>query len=121
MMIQRQLDVNGDWTFGKGRQNFVTGVNAMMLNIQTRLKEWRGDCFWNENAGVDWHNFLDVGTEKLLNRDIINVILNSSGVITIDSYSTTLTDRALSVTAKLKTIYGSVTLSEQLGLQIGSV
>lgn len=120
-MIQRQLDSTGDWTFGKGRQNFVSGINAMMLNIKTRLKEWRNDCFWNPNAGVDWHNYLDIGTQKLLNRDIINVILNSSGVITIDSYSFTLTDRDLSISAKLKTIYGTVTLSEQLGLQIGSV
>lgn len=120
-MIQRQLDVNDDWTFGRGIQNFVTGQAAMMLNLKTRLREWANDCFFNLSAGIDYLNYLGIGKQSLLDNAIITVTLGSYGVISVDTYSGSLSssERAYSVTMTLKTIYGTVTLSTDVGIPIG--
>lgn len=111
-MLFRALDSSDDWTFGKGKQNLLTGKDAMMLNLKTRLKEWRNDCFFNLDAGVDYNNLLDIGTKDLLDKDIIVCILGSDSVIRIDSYTSTIVDRTLNIEATLLTAYGTVALSE---------
>lgn len=111
-MIHRGLDSNNDWVFGKGKQSFAIGVNAVMLNIKTRLRSWKGNCFFAPGEGVDWNNYLDIGTKDFLDRDIIRVILQSEGVIKILSYESVIIDRELQVEATVQTIYGTIELKE---------
>jgi len=112
-MIIRSLTSTGDWTFGKGIQDFSTDLEAVKLNIKTRLKEWKGNCFFKLNSGPDYNSYLDIGTKNFLDRDIIRAILQSFGVLRIDSYSSVLTDRALAVQAQVATIYGTFLLNEE--------
>lgn len=113
-MIIRSLDVNDDWTFGAGIQNYKRNLEAIKLNIQTRLKSWKGDCFYKPVEGVDYNNFLDVGTKNLLDSDVKRVILQSEGVIKITKYESILDreSRALTVFVSIQTIFGIVTLVE---------
>lgn len=115
-MIFRTLDADGDWTFGKGKSGFLTDKDAMVTNLKTRTKMWKGECFFALQEGVDWNNYLDIGTKNLLDSDLMRVWMQSDGVIRIDSYDSTLNTetRQLTVQASLATIYGSVTLSEVL-------
>ena len=110
-MIIRNLDVNNDWTFGSGKQNYKSELDALELNIKTRLKEWKGDCFYSPDSGVDYYNFLDVGTKDFLDMDVKRVILQSEGVLKINSYESTLnSNRSFSATATITTIYGTLTV-----------
>lgn len=113
-MIIRNLDVNSDWTFGSGIQNYKKDLAAIELNIKTRLKSWKGDCFYLPAEGVDYNNFLDVGTKNFLDSDLKRVILQSEGVIKITEYESSLDrdTRALTVSTTIQTIFGIVTLVE---------
>lgn len=63
-MIVRALDANHDWTFGAGKNNYLSGADAVTQNIDTRLNSFLGDCFFDTQAGIDWFN-LNGGKSKL--------------------------------------------------------
>lgn len=111
-MIIRALDSTGDWQFGKGIQDYKKDLDALKQNILTRVKEWKNDCFFNPSAGPDWNNYLDIGTKTSLDRDILRVIQQSFGVLRIDSYTSDISDRDLSFTCQVATIYGNVLINE---------
>lgn len=52
-MIVRALDINGDWTFGQGKGNYLTNQAAIAQNVQTRLLSFLGDCFFDPTAGIN--------------------------------------------------------------------
>jgi len=108
-MIFRNLTSDNDWTFGKGLQNFTTNLDAIKLNIKTRLQEWRGDCFYSPESGVDYNNLLEIGTKPLLDSDVKRVILQSEGVLKITSFESELDPltREYTGTIKIVTIFGS--------------
>jgi hypothetical protein len=107
-MIIRALDTDFDFTFGKGIQNYLREIDALKLNLQTRLKSWKGDCFYAVAEGVDYNNFLDVGTKEFLDRDIKRVILQTEGVLKITEYESNLErdEREISISATILTIFG---------------
>jgi hypothetical protein len=108
-MIIRALDTNKDWTYGKGKNDYLRNVEAISLNVETRLREWKGDCFFAITNGVDYNNFLDVGTKDFLDRDVKRVIIQSEGVIKIKSYESDINrdDREFTAQATFLTIFGS--------------
>lgn len=107
-MIIRNSTSTGDFTFGKGLSDYLTKQNAILHNIKTRLLQWKGDCFYAADEGVDYNNLLDVGTKNLLDSDIKRVILQSEGVIKINSFESVLdnSERAYSGKATITTIFG---------------
>ena len=113
-MIIRSLDSSNDWNFGKGVQSFFKELDAIKQNLITRLLEWKGECFFALGDGVDWNNFLDIGTKSLLDADIKRVILQSDGVLGLDNYVSNLTLRNLEIQCSILTIYGTLKLNEVL-------
>ena len=107
-MIIRNSTSTGDFSFGKGISDYLTNQDAILHNIKTRLLQWKGDCFYAEAEGVDYNNLLDVGTKNLLDSDVKRIILQSEGVIKINSFESTLdnSDRAYSGEATITTIFG---------------
>lgn len=114
-MKTRALDSNGDWQFGRGLQSYVTEKNALSQNILTRLRQWVGDCFFAPNDGVDYSNYMDIGRKKLLDLDIKRVILQTSGVLHISSFTSTLNaeTRNVTIAASVVTIYGTILFEDQ--------
>ena len=54
-MIFRELDpTTNDWCFGKGRQNYASGLDALKLDLKTRLLSWTNDCFFSLTDFIDW-------------------------------------------------------------------
>lgn len=105
-MIFRNLDENGDWTFGQGRGNYVDQNTAIGLNIKTRIYSWVGDCFFDENAGIDWNNRLGNKNQRaLLELDLRRLILQSENVTGINSFDTMVTNRAFTANFSISTIY----------------
>lgn len=113
-MIVRALDADRDWIFGRGINAYKKDMDALKQSIGTRLRQWKYDCFFATQDGVDWNNFLDIGRKTLLDSDIKRVILQTGGVLRISSYSSTLDNetRALSVSASIDTVFGAVDFSE---------
>lgn len=124
-MIFRQLTALNDWTFGKGVSGYATAEAAVELNIKTRLQSWKGNAFFAVDDFVDWLGRLDKGQETNLNNELKNVILQSLGVVAVNSVSGVLdrNTRHYQVTYDIQTIYGTSfinTLSLAAGVAIGS-
>ncbi len=101
-MKHRGVDENGNWIFGKGRNSYATGKEAVKLNIKTRLLCFKYNCFFDLEAGINWFD-LGSGSDKnlqILNLKIKEVIATSYGVNKIiSSYlHINLSTRKVSVT-----------------------
>lgn len=95
-MIFRDLDSNHDWMFGSGKANYISGEDAIGLNINTRLLSWLNDCFFDMSAGIDWLNLLgSLGQKNMLDMNLRRVILQSYGVTGITAFSVSLNEQRL--------------------------
>lgn len=107
-MIFRALDSSGDWTFGKGVNDYTTENGAIGLNIQTRVLSWLNDCFFDLTAGIDWTNRLgNLNQRQLLEDDLRRVISQSQDVVSINSIDVTVNtgDRSFRANYDINTIY----------------
>lgn len=108
-MIQRALDENGDWVFGKGKNSFVTGLDAVLLSIKTRVSCWKGSWFADPNFGVDYNNLLGHGRQKALELELKKTIFTTEGVKSIVSFSLDVDEedpRVFKMRVVVDTIYG---------------
>ncbi len=106
----RALDTNNDWTFGKSL--FKRDNNAVAQSIKTKLQSWRGDCYFDLTAGVDWSNILGSKIKQLAIADIKRVIAQVTGVLTIDVDFDTIDNRVLTVSYTVSTIYDDIIANE---------
>lgn len=104
----RNLDENGDWVFGKGRNSFSRENKALMLNIKTRLLSFLGDCFFDTEAGIDWWNFLGGKDSKGLMAAIQRVVLRSAYVKRIVEVHSNVTDRRFAITLSVEFANGEI-------------
>lgn len=106
-MIFRGVDANGNVLFGQGLGSFAAGQAALALDLAARLRSWKGGCFFAPNDGVDYKNLLEKGKEGNLVVALQNAILQTPGVVKINSFNHTFDPqtRALSVTASIWTVY----------------
>lgn len=106
-MIVRALDEVGDWSFGKGRNNYLSNNKAIVQNISTRLKMFLGDCFFALNQGIDWFNLLGSKNQVALELAVRSVILNTEGVTTLIDVQIELdhTTRRIRMQYTVETIY----------------
>lgn len=110
MSITRAIDSNGDWTFGHSMLNYKTDLEALKQNILTSLRSWKGDCFFDLQAGVDWINYLgSYGRDEELKTNIIKVVSEVEGVINVENYQAYLDEnRKIKITFNVNTIYGTI-------------
>lgn len=118
-MIERSLDVNHDFTFGIGKNNYLSGQLAIAQDIQTRLYEFLNDCFFNLKAGVDWNTLMSslgaVKNEQQIFLSCRAIILQTYGVVKIRSLTISITsNRAINIQGVVDTIFTS---SYQINLQ----
>jgi len=107
-MSFRNLDNNGDWTFGSGKQNYVKDNEEIRLDIKTRLNSWVNDCFFDLEAGIDWVNRLGSTNQKqLLEDDIKRIIAQTDGVSEILDFEVTLINRTFTANYNINTIYST--------------
>lgn len=109
--------LNGhDWTFGRGRADYVKDQAAIAQNIKTRLLSFKNDWFLDIDANVDWMNLLGQrGTEKIIENEVARVILTTSGVVRINSLSLQNKERRVIIEANITTIFGNDTITVGIG------
>jgi hypothetical protein len=84
-MSFKNLDSNHDWTFGKGKQNYLENNAEIMMNIKTRLLSFLGDCFFATNEGIDWWNLLSEKDRKKIILECKKVINSTPNVRRVSS------------------------------------
>lgn len=103
----RAIDSDGDWTFGKGVQNYLLNQNAIALDIKTRLYSFLNDCFFDAGAGVDWFNLLGSKNEAAILFSIKSILVNTQGVNSVTDISAVVDEnRNLSVSYGVTTVFG---------------
>lgn len=109
-MIIRTIDAQGDWVFGSGKSSYKKDLPALKQNIKTRLLEWKGDCFFDSGAGVDWNSRLGNKSQlQPLIDEVRAVILKTDGITEVLSLDSALSDdRNLTVNFSIKTAFGEV-------------
>lgn len=116
-MIFRQLDVNGDWTFGKGIQNFAQNQQAIALNLQTLIRSWVGDCFFSLPTGINWKQLMNYGQSANLDSALQILILQAYGIVNVASATILFNSATRNFTASytVNTVY-STSITSQLSI-----
>lgn len=107
-MTTRAIDKNGDWVFGKGGKSYKTGIEEIKQNIATKILEWKGDCFFDTEAGIDWLNIL--GTKNntdLLRNQLLQVLSTVEEVLEIQELQFNLQNRIFNISFSVKTTLGN--------------
>jgi len=117
-MRVRALDINGDWTFGKGQNDYKTGLDALIQEIQTKVLCFLGDCFFDLATGLDWFSLLGGKDQVALNLAVSARILNVEGVTGVKNVSVNLesTSRNITVTYQVQSVFGPVNETFQYDL-----
>lgn len=116
-MRVRALDPAGDWTFGKGQNNYLRDNDAIRQSIQTRLMSFLGDCFWDVAAGINWWARLGSKDKILTELDIAATILNTQGVQNLGELSAEIDPktRGLSTQWQVTTTFSALELGTVQG------
>jgi hypothetical protein len=105
--IVRTLDATNDWTLGNNLSGYLSGNLAIRQQIQCRLNQFLGECFWDANAGINWFGFLGGKNAAALNLAIATVIINTTGVTALKSlkFNVNPVTRVFSVNWKVDTVF----------------
>lgn len=108
-MIVRTLDINHDWEFGKGRNDYLSNNDAIVQMVNTRLNSFLGDCFFASDAGIDWFNLLGSKNRLAIELSVRAVILNTEGVVSLVRSETVLDSltRVISMNYTITTIFSA--------------
>lgn len=104
----RKLKDDGDWAFGKGLSSYNIGDDAIGEDIQTKLKCFFKDCWFDQEFGVDWFRLLGTkGTLDEIKLTVRSVILRVEGVVKINEISALFDGetRGLTIQYNADTIY----------------
>jgi len=105
-MIFRNLDINHDFTFGRGKQDYLTENTAIMKNIETTLKTFYSECFFNTGFGIAWFSLLGQKNTDLLLLSLKTAILNCENVTKIGDVLFHLNaERVATISYSVSTIY----------------
>ena len=111
-MSVRAIDkATGDWTFGQGRQNYLTGNAEIAQNIRTALLIFLGEWFADTSIGVDWWRLTGGRDANAIVVACRKVIAGVDGVTKINSVDVTLVGRKLSVAYNVATVFSLQTVN----------
>jgi len=107
----RNVDINWDWNFGHGQTDYSRTLKALELDIQMRLKEWYGDCYFNLERGIPWNVRLGTHNQKaLLDEDVQNTVLSVEGVLNIFNFTSSVKERRYTCQFEVFTVYSAEAL-----------
>lgn len=107
-MRVRALSATGDWLFGKGYADYLTGQAAIQQSIQTRILMFLNECFFATNAGLDWFTYLGSKNDLQIQLACAATILNTYGVTSVVQVYVNLTStRQFSISYTVQTIFSS--------------
>lgn len=113
-MRYRAMTPAGDYLFGAGSRFLVNTPETVKQAVQTRLKLYAGEWFLDNREGLELDLILGYGTHATRDQEVQQRILNTQGVNSLVTYSSSVNGRAFVVEATIDTIYGQTTLTQAL-------
>ena len=110
-MITRAIKNNQDstrrvWVFCRGLSAYKKEQKSIEQDIKSALLEFKYDCFWALQNGIDWLTRLGSKNQKeLLDKDIQEIIQNRFGVVSVQDFFSSVTDRTYACQCNVFTIY----------------
>ena len=99
-MKNRQLTSEGDYSFGSGIKNYISGVSAIAQAIKTKILLFYGE--WWEDIGVGIPMFQSIvgQTDPVTIKNSLSMLLQEriqqvSGVSSIDSINISVENRTI--------------------------
>ena len=83
--IVRTLSESNDFTYGNNLSGYRQTNAAIGQQIQCRLNQYLGECFFDTQAGINWLGYMGSKNPVGLNLAIASVILNTTGVLGINT------------------------------------
>ena len=106
--IKKDEDGFEEWQFGHSFADYRNKQNQIMQDIYTALYEWKFDCFFAIENGIDWYTRLgSKGQKDLLDQDIVNLIQARNGVLNVYEFNSSLIGRQYSCNCKVFTEYSN--------------
>jgi len=104
--IKKDNEGYEEWLFGHSLADYRTKQNQIAQDIYTALYEWKYDCFFALENGIDWYNRLGKkGQKEQLDEDIINTIQNRVGVLSVFDFVSNVVGRHYTCNCKVFTEY----------------
>ncbi len=102
MKVSKLTD-SGDWSFGSSLSNYISKSKEVRQSVLTRLRSFKNDYFADIDAGGDWINlFGQKNNEKQILREVERIVLQTTGVRTIDKLEIIRSASTRSVTILLE-------------------
>lgn len=97
-----------EWQFGHSFGDYKSGLSQIGQDIYTALGEWKYDCFFALENGIDWSTRMGKKNQKeFLDEDVQNIIRNRQGVISLVNFDSNLTERNYTCNCSVFTEYSS--------------
>ena len=97
---------NEEWSFGHSMSDYRNGLYQVMQDIYTALYEWKYDCFFALENGIDWATRLGYTKQKdLLDNDIQEKIQSREGVLSVTDFQSVMAGRSYSCSCNVYTQY----------------
>lgn len=114
-MRYRALSANRDFQFGQANRFLVNSPAAVAQAVLTRLNLWAGEWFLDADEGTAYAaRVLGYNTQGTRDVEIKARILDTPGVRTILTYSSSVVDRVMTVTALIETNFGQAAINAQV-------
>ena len=112
-MKYRKLSEDGDYTFGQGNANFLTGSDAVLQAIKTKILLLKGE-FWEdlEDGTPLFDDILkkrsDDAARNAIDIVIKNRIMEVEGTTSVNNFVSEIRNRRYIATINVQTIYGEL-------------
>ena len=105
--IKNNQDMSGrEWVFCRGLTAYIKEQHAIEQDIKSALLEFKNDCFFALQNGIDWLERLGSRNQKeLLDNDVLEIIQNRFGVVSVQDFNSVVTERAYSCSCNVYTIF----------------
>lgn len=106
----RAITQDGDWVFGNGLQAYAKDNLCIKYDMETKLRTFLNECFFNPEIGVPWFQLLGAKDQNALILSLQQVIAQVQGVTKITDIEFFLgQDRIAKVSYNIDTIYTTQT------------
>lgn len=83
-----------EWCFGHSIADYKTQASQIVQDIYTALREWKYNCFFAMENGIDWYRRLGFTKQKeLLDDEIQEIIKARVGVLAVVNFESEIEDR----------------------------
>lgn len=102
----RRQDANGDFVLGTGNDYHINSPAAVGQAVRTRLLLFQDEYHLDVTQGVPWSTEILGHGRTAYDTIIRETITSTPGVDQLVSYTSAVSDRTLTVNARISTIYG---------------